>query len=92
MKSHASASSKPPVTAGPLTAAIIGTLRRGDRGREVGEVLQRRHAEVAQVEPGAERGVGAGDDDAPGVLVGVDGVDRRLGQLGVERVAGGRAG
>ena len=86
MKSHASASSKPPVTAGPLTAAMIGTAEAA-RGGERREVAQRGHAEVAQVEPGAERRVGARDDDGAGVLAGLERVDGRLGKLGVHGVA-----
>ena len=77
-KSHASASSKPPVTHGPLIAPITGLVifhERGERAsrrdrRAPPTRFDRVAAELAQVEAGAERGIGAGEDHDVDVVVG----------------------
>jgi hypothetical protein len=70
-----------------LTAAIVGTPDAADERRQVGELGR---AEIAQVEPGTERRIGAGDDDAPSVLARGDGVDEGAGELDVDGIAGRR--
>ena len=70
---------------------VDGGDRRHTGGRhgidELGQIGETVGAEVAQVEAGAERRVGAGDDDAPRRLAGRDGLDDRLRHLEVDRVA-----
>ena len=78
-----SASSKPPVTATPLIAPISGlrTLGNGPRtpwlraavGAAAAAEVAGRRAELLEVEAGAERRVGTGEDDDVdlGVAVGL---------------------
>ena len=80
-KSQFSATSKPPVTATPLTAPISGLACGGSAPRNVlapladlGEALALLHltgTELLQVDTGRERGIGAGEDHHVDVVVGV---------------------
>ena len=98
-KSHASASSKPPVTHGPLIAPMTGLAHlpeRGERARSAASSapptrLRGVLPELAQVEAGAERGIGPGEDHDVDVGVGVGRRQRRAGlalQRDAQRVAG----
>src|SRR5262249_49627123 len=115
-KSQPRASSKPPVTAGPVIApvtrlVIVHSTVKGLRGSSarpparvaaVGaspprarvaptDEVRGRGAELAEVEAGAERGVGAGEDDHVDGVIGFGGRerDRELTlQFGVHGVAG----
>ena len=99
-KSHRSASSNPPVTATPLIAPMTGLPIERERAPllrrpvVVAEGLDRRlgaRPQLLEVEPGAERRVGPGEDDHVDVVVGVEIADRRgaaPAELAVERVAG----
>src|SRR5690606_40285392 len=98
-KSQFSASSKPPVMAGPLIAPMIGfpmTGRGPAGGGRVAAGAGRRGqvllpgTELLQVEAGAERRVGPGEDDDVDVGVGVgpaDGLGQQPPHLGGQGVA-----
>ena len=112
MMSHASANSKPPVTAKPFTAAITGTshLWRGavpklkrvqlaflapvhilDDRNEIGaaHLAQLRGAKFLQIEAGAKRTSGTGDDHASNFFVGAQILHRAAeprSQFGIQRV------
>ena len=64
-KSHASAISNPPVTATPFTAPIRSFVRwerTASRSQVVAGAARLARAELLEVDPGAEGGVGAGED------------------------------
>ena len=89
---------QPSPTAGPLTAATIGTrhrdhaghdlpaVRRASRGAAPASVAQL--VEVVEVAAGRERPPVAGEHDGPGLEVGVD-LREQLGQPLVQLVVGG---
>ena len=92
--SQSSASSQPPPSAQPETAAISGVrqaaIRFQNGGRAQHHVLEAALAHRLDVGAGGEDLVGAGDHDAADLLVGVEALDRRgelLHQLGREGVA-----
>ena len=87
MKSQAKASSRPPVTAAPFDGADDRDLGEGHGVPEPRQVRQLVHAQVAEVQAGAEGGVGPGDDDAAGVLALIDGRHSRRRQSLVHGVA-----
>ena len=66
MMSHASASSNPPVTANPFTAAITGTSMSSITETKLAPPIfaKLRGRKLPQIEAGAKRAAGAGDDDA----------------------------
>ena len=83
------------MTAAPLTAPMIGLVcgGTGDSGKATrpgGGVALHPAGEVGEVEPGAERGVLAGEDRRVDVVGGFalrQAVAHRLDQLAVQRVA-----
>ena len=94
MMSHCKASSQPPPSAKPATAAITGLrasrdavpVRREIVEEDVGERLVRHFLDVGARGEGLVR---AGDDDAADIAVGleaIDGVGKFAHQRGVERV------
>ena len=95
IRSQISASSQPPPSAQPETAAIIGVRHSASRRQNAGRRVKERLVELAlgeraDVGAGGEDLVGAGDHDAADLGVGVEALDRAgelLHQLGRERVA-----
>ena len=94
MRSHCMASSQPPPSAKPATAAMIG-LRAVDGAIPVAREVAGEHVRegfvghLLDVGAGRERLLGAGDDHATDVCIGLEGVDRRgqfLLERGIERV------
>ena len=96
MRSHESAISQPPASAGPSTAAMIGLVRSrcampAKPPRLVCSAPAWPRRDRLEVGPGREDGSVAGEDADPRVVVLLELVDRRLhpvGDVAVDRVAG----
>ena len=95
-KSQLSASSKPPVMATPLIAPISGLVDVRERAARAGRLrvpsaplpaaeVAARRAQLLQVEAGAERRVGTGEDEHIDVVAGVGVVHHRRQQRAAAR-------